>query len=138
MMKNYSKESIRKLTECIVKSSQAYNWLIDNNYRELIALSNAINGNKAESRWLMENKFVHLAAFANAMLGDKNAFEWLHKSRIILWAATASIILNDDKQAYVLLKTKGYDHFLLLAQIIKKKLDIESMGDDEAMHKKPI
>ena len=54
-----------------------HQWLLENGYPELAALSDTIKGSRNALEWLMKNKYFHLAAFDAAIDNNKNAKEWL-------------------------------------------------------------
>ena len=56
-----------------------YQWLLNNGYPELAALSEAIKGSKLAFKWLIDNKYHHLAAIDSVLDGSQNAKIWLRK-----------------------------------------------------------
>lgn len=54
-------------------------WLLNNGYPELAALSDAIKGSKLAFQWLVKNKYYHFAAFDSILDDSKDARFWLKK-----------------------------------------------------------
>lgn len=120
-MKRYSSESINHFTRHVMGDTSSYNWLVANNYQELIATLDAIRDDKVAFKFLMTNKHVLLAAFVNAIWDDSSAFQLLWKAKAFEWAATANIINGDDK-AEVFLKNIKKEHYILLARAIQSRI----------------
>jgi len=57
-----------------------FDWLFNNGYPELAALSNAIRGNTKAIDWLIKNGFTHFAAFDAASVDDDGAMKWLQNN----------------------------------------------------------
>jgi hypothetical protein len=54
-MKHYSTHAIDQLTKYALKDTAAFNWLINNGYRELVATFDAIRDDKKSFKYLMDN-----------------------------------------------------------------------------------
>jgi hypothetical protein len=117
-MKHYSTHAIDQLTKYALKDTAAFNWLINNGYRELVATFDAIRDDKKSFKYLMDNKHFVLAAFVNAIWDDSKAFQLLMKVNAFQWAACANTI-NGDEKAEEFLKKSGNEHFVLLAHAIQ-------------------
>lgn len=116
-MKHYSTYAIEQLANHIQGDIAAFNWLINNDYKELIAVIDAIRDDKKAFKYLIESKQFILAAFVNAIWDDTKAFKFLIDSKAFDWAACANIINGDDK-AEEALKRAGKYHFIGLAKAI--------------------
>lgn len=135
-MKVYPLPPIKKMAECLLGNTVSYNWLVENDYKELVILCGLIRGRKEDVKWLMANKYFELAAFGNAVLGDKDAFEWLMRNKVVIWALTCHASTGDKKAAAILAEKK-LDAYLMLAGVIQKMNDEDATGDLEAAHKLP-
>lgn len=120
-LKQYPKEVIEKFTQHVYQSTEAFNWLILNNYKELIATLDAIRDDKKAFEFLIKNKHYHLAAFVNAVWDDEDAFEFLIKIKQPDWAACARIIDGDEKAEQVLMKLNK-KYFVDLAYAIQSRI----------------
>lgn len=54
-------------------------FLMNNGYPELEALSSAIHSNEAALQWLLENGYPEFAVLSNAIDNEDNAIAWLKK-----------------------------------------------------------
>lgn len=120
-MKRYTKESIDKFTRHVLRDTAAFNWLMMNDHRELIAVLDAIRDDSKAFKYLMDGKHVILAAFVNSVWDDEEAFHFLMKAKAFEWAACANIINGDDKAADFLKRIKK-EHFVLLAHAIQSRI----------------
>jgi hypothetical protein len=116
-MKHYSTFAIEQFGKHIFGEIEAFNWLIENDYRELIATLDAIRDDKKAFKFLIDNKHFELAAFVNAIWEDSKAFKFLIDQKAFDWAACANIINGDDK-AEEALKRAGKTHFIALSHAI--------------------
>ena len=73
----YPKDSIQYLTRHIMRDTAGFNWLMEHEYTELIALFDAIRDDRRAFAMLMDNKYFILAAFANAIWDDEKALKLL-------------------------------------------------------------
>lgn len=120
-LKTYSKEVIEKFTQHVCNDTAAFNWLVLNNYRELIATLDAIRDDKNAFDYLIKSKHYHLAAFVNAVWDDEEAMNFLIKIKQPDWAACAKIIDGDEKAEEILLKLDK-KHFVNLAHAIQARI----------------
>jgi hypothetical protein len=120
-MKAYPKLAIDQLTRHTLKETPAFNWLMENGYRELIAVIDAVRDDKMAFKFLMESKHFVLAAFVNAIWEDEKAFKFLIDAKAFDWAACANII-NGDQKAEDALNLAGKQHFVLLAHAIQSRI----------------
>lgn len=126
---HYSGDAIRKMTEMFgPRSTAAYNWLMERNYRELAeAVEFLQKGTERSFRWLVDNKHFEIAAFINAVRGDKKAFRWLMQNNLVFWAATANAV-NKDKEAMAWLMANKLIAYAELAQAI---LDYDKLDNSD-------
>lgn len=120
-LKSYSKETIEKFTQYVYNDTAAFNWLILNNYKELIAALDAIRDDKKAFEYLIKSKHYHLAAFVNAVWDDESAMEFLINIQQSDWAACAKIIDGDEKAEQVLFKLNK-KYFIDLAYAIQSRI----------------
>ncbi|HLG02437.1 MAG TPA: hypothetical protein VI731_02510 [Bacteroidia bacterium] len=137
-MKQYPGGAIQKMSELFQPvNAQAYNWLIEKGYRELVEAAEFIKTGRDQSfRWLVDHKHFEMAAFINAVKGDKKAFQWLMQNKSLFWAATANAI-NKDKQAMAWLKQNKFDVYVQLAQAIIEFEKLDN-SDFSGYYKPPI
>lgn len=117
-MKHYSIHAIDMFTRHVLNDTPGSNWLVENNYRELIAVIDAIRDDKKAFKYLIANKHFELAAFVNAIWEDEKAFQFLIKQKAFDWAASANMICGDDK-AEAALERAGKNHFVMMANAIQ-------------------
>lgn len=120
-LKSYPKEAIEKFTQHVYQNTSAFNWLILNNYKELIAVLDAIRDDKKAFEFLIKSKHFHLAAFVNAVWDDEEAMKFLIQIKQPDWAACAKIIDGDTTAEEVLLKLNK-KHFVDLAYAIQARI----------------
>jgi hypothetical protein len=120
-MKKYSAQTIDHFTRHVLRDTASFNWLMNNNYRELIAVLDAIRDDTVAFRYLMDNKYVVLAAFVNAIWDDEKAFKFLMDAKAFEWAACANIVNGDDK-AEAFLKRIKKENYVLLAHAIQSRI----------------
>jgi hypothetical protein len=121
-MKHYSAYAIDQFTKhVLLNDAAASNWLMENNYRELIAVIDAIRDDKAAFDYLIKGKHFELAAFVNAIWDDSKAFKFLIDNKAFDWAACANIINGDEKAEAALLRYNK-KHFVQLAHAIQGRI----------------
>jgi hypothetical protein len=120
-MKFYSTHAIDQLTRHCLKDTIGFNWLMNNGYKELIAVLDAVRDDKQAFKYLLDNKHMELAAFVNSIWEDQKAFKFLMDAKAYDWAACANII-NGDQKAEDALKRAGKNHFVLLAHAIQSRI----------------
>jgi hypothetical protein len=112
----YPEDALVRMKAYLDSDKEALEWLLTNNYKELIATIDAIKGSDAAEQWLEENKYMVLLAFTKAVWDDEGAFVFLMKHRFYDWAAMANIVNGDQK---------AYDIFFKLKKKVKLELAIE-------------
>ncbi|MEO6902648.1 MAG: hypothetical protein ABI315_05790 [Bacteroidia bacterium] len=126
----YTKEVIDKTTTWIRGNNIAEQWLIGNNFEELVYLKDALSRNAKALEYLLIKKHVVLAAFVNAVWDDEKAFKLLMDQKAFHWAAVANYI-NGDVKAAAFLQKGNLTHYLELAKRIQEKIRKEG---DEGMN----
>lgn len=117
----YPKVSIQYLTRHIMRDTAGFNWLMEHEYTELIALFDAIRDDRRAFAMLMDNKYFILAAFANAIWDDEKALKLLMDMKAFEWAACANRI-NGDVSAEEFLKRIQREDYVLLAHAIQSRI----------------
>ena len=137
-MKVYTPKEIIHLSEAIHRNEVSYQWLLQNNCRELAALSDyLVYGNYHAKRWLRRNKYEMIRIFIKAWEDDtSSSFDFLMKNNLKEWAATINAS-NDNEKANQWLIGSNYRHFSLLAKAInsipERTDEIYFDEDDEDM-----
>lgn len=121
-MKHYSAYAIDQFTKHVLfNDAAASNWLIENDYRELIATIDAVRDDKAAFQFLIKGKHFELAAFVNTIWDDEKAFKFLIDKKAFDWAACANIVNGDEKAEEALLR-HNKKHFVQLARAIQSRI----------------
>jgi len=126
---NKSKLYIRQMVDYPVKvliafgetfagNEELLNWLLNNGYPELAALSSAIRGSEEAFKWLMANGFPELAALDSAIDEDKKAYDWLNYHKHF-FLAVLSDACHNQPEAIAWLTRHDLKIFLLIAAKIR-------------------
>ena len=76
--KNYSPNIIITLARAINKNEESYQWLLNNGYKELAAVSDCfVYNNRKSYRWLTDFNYSFLTTFIDAAHDDHEAFNFL-------------------------------------------------------------
>jgi hypothetical protein len=124
----YEKDAILHLSELIKGNDESRLWLIKNNFPELVLLHYSINKRDDALKELMKKNYVEVTAFAQSIRGNARAFNWLAENKKFILAATVQVIYK-KREAGIWLKKNKLDHYLILAETIRKRLDEEESGD---------
>lgn len=100
------------------KGEHFYNWLLENGYPELAALSSGIRGSDEAIGWLMKNKYQHFAALDGAIDNKQGAYNWLMKYEYYFLAVFADAV-NNKPEAIAWLKKKNLEIFIQIAEKIR-------------------
>lgn len=117
----------------IAGKTEFFNWLLNNGYPELAALSNAIRGNTKAIDWLINNRYQHFAAFDAASVDDDRALKWLEDNNHV-FLANLALASRGNQEAIDQFKAAELDIFLRIAFRIKKFTD----GQVFDYHKPPF
>ena len=71
-------------------------FLMNNGYRELEALSSAIHSNEAALQWLLDNGYPEFAVLSNAIDNEDAAIAWLDKYHCTFLATFAAACRKED------------------------------------------
>jgi hypothetical protein len=124
----YPEDALIRMKEYLEGSKAASDWLLANNYKELIATIDAIKGSDAAEEWLQTNKHMVLLAFTKAVWDDEGAFVFLMRHKYIDWAAMANIVNGDQKAYDIFFKLKKKVKLELAIQIRNTKRDAQNRG----------
>ena len=71
-------------------------FLMNNGFRELEALSSAIHSNEAALQWLLDNGYPEFAVLSNAIDNEDAAIAWLDKYHCTFLATFAAACRKED------------------------------------------
>ena len=77
---------------------KSYKWLLENNHRELAALADGLHGDDKAKVFLIRSGHQELAVFIDAAEGNKTAIDWLIKFNHKHWLAVAIEIYQWNKK----------------------------------------
>lgn len=86
----------------------------------LIAMTEAMDGNRLIHKWLFDNGYPEIGFFVSALQQDIRAFEWLMKHGYPEYAALCNAIDNDEKAKEWLIANK-FTFLLILLDCVEKK-----------------
>ncbi len=132
-MKEYPPKILVAFGEAVGHNTKIHQWLLDNGYPELAALTACLMGQRDAEEWLKKHKFNHLLAFHYAVYDDENARKWLALYKYNLLAVLADAV-NGYKPAMEYLRKRNLNVFIRLALKIKKLKD-EVIFDANDYHK---
>ncbi len=110
-----------------------FQWLLENNFPELAALSNAIRGNTDAINWLVNHGYRHFAAFDAASVDDDNAMKWL-ENHSYTFLATLAKASRGQQNSIDKLNQLDLEIFVRIARRIKEFSD----GQTFDYHKIPF
>ena len=101
-----------------------FEWLLNNGYPELAALSNAIRGDEGAVQWLLKSNYPQYGVLSNAMDNETKAVQWLidFKDEFLLQFAQAS---RGNEDSIEWLRRKQLNIFIMLAEKINKILKFQ-------------
>ncbi len=115
--KEYSAEAILALSAAIERNENAFDWLTQNEQKELAALAEVILFSKNEAmEWLKNNHFNNVVSFVGALNEDEDAINYLMMNDGKAWAATAEVVNGSDNAQEWL--ERFFPHFEKLADAI--------------------
>ena len=117
--------------ETITGNDEIHDWLVNNGYPELAALSNAIRGSDDAVKWLIKHK-PEFAVLDSAIDNDPKALVWLNSHKLYFLEVFADACRGKE-EALKWFGKKDLQVFLRLAQKIKEYRDGQSY-DYHKMH----
>ncbi len=119
-MLEYPPKILLAFGETFTETDGAFHqWLLQNGYPELAALSSAIRGSHEAADWLLKNKFPHFAALDGAIDKQPKAYAWLRKYRFDFLVIFADAV-NQRSEAEQWLRSNNLPLFLRLAAKIRE------------------
>ncbi|HET6991458.1 MAG TPA: hypothetical protein VFJ43_09050 [Bacteroidia bacterium] len=112
--KIYSQEAILALAAAIGRDDDAFNWLMENDNKELAALADVLLYRKSAAlEWLKNNQFSIIVSFIGALGDEEDAINYLMLNHAKQWAATADLVNgNEEAQDWL---AQFFPHFGKLA-----------------------
>ena len=129
----YPSKVIIALGEAISGNKKIMQWFMKNGYPELAAYSSAVRGSDEAVQWLIKNKYPELAALDAALSRDANAYQWLHKYKFPFYILFAEACQGKPIALSKLKKEPNREAFLHLAMKTKHFFDTKTFD----YHKKP-
>ncbi|MFA8449116.1 MAG: hypothetical protein ACEPOW_00310 [Bacteroidales bacterium] len=83
--------------ETMTGNEKIHQWLLENGYPELAALSSSIQGSEEALKWLTENGFVEFAILDAAIDEQPSAMQWLKKYGLDIELKFAAMCNKDQK-----------------------------------------
>src|SRR5690554_5174481 len=110
------------------------NYLLENDYKELVMASHAIHLKDKARDWLMENGYPHVMAMINAAEGNQQALNWLQKNNFLLFYNMA-LAIDGNNEGFKWINQNSTQEYFYLTKIIKDVKDkIEEDHND--IHKR--
>jgi uncharacterized membrane protein YgcG len=95
--KEYSAKAMLALAATIRKDEEAFNWLLENDNKELAALADVlVYGQQDALEWLKTNHFNQLVSFVGALEEDEDSINYLMMNDGKKWAATAEMVNGSE------------------------------------------
>jgi len=134
---DYSPKIILAWVKSLEGHTDITKWLLDNGYKELVMVNQAIYLKEEARNWLMHNGYPHLMAFVNAAEGNEKAQKWLKNNKFELLHHLA-LAIDDEKESWQWININSTKDIFLLAKtikIIKDKIeerhnDVHNFGRD--------
>ena len=117
-MLQYPVKVLLAFGETFSENEGLLNWLLQNGYPELGALSSAIRGSEEAYLWLIKNGFRELAALDSAIDDNKQAYEWLNINKHF-FLAVISDACHNEAEAIAWLVKNDLQVFLNIAAKIR-------------------
>ncbi|HLV40874.1 MAG TPA: hypothetical protein VKY37_01250 [Brumimicrobium sp.] len=115
-------------------NTELLNYLLDNDYKELVMAAHAIQLKDKARDWLMENGYPHVMAMINAAEGNKQALQWLRMNNFLLFYNMALAIDGED-EGFKWINRNSTQEFFYLTRIIKDVKDEIEAGHND-IHKR--
>lgn len=114
--------------------SDLLNYLLENDYKELVMAAHAIRLKEKARTWLMKNGYPHVMAMINAAEGNQQALRWLKANNFTLFYNMALAIDGEAEGFHWLNKNSTQEYFFLTRIIKDVKDEIEEGHND--IHKR--
>ncbi len=130
----YHPKIILAWAKAVEGNQELLNYLINNDFKELVMATYAIQLKDKARDWLMNNGYPHVMAMINAAEGNEEALDWLKKNKFDLFYNMALAIDGENEGLIWIRKNCSPEIFLLTTSIKKVKDDIEEYNND--LHKR--
>ncbi len=119
-IKKYTAEEIIMLSKAMYKQKEAYEWLKENDCKELAAFTDVLHhNNKSALTFLHQYNFEIITEFLGALNDNPSSYKYLMENDAKEWAAVISV-LNDNSKASAWLTKNELKHFLVLSNALQK------------------
>ena len=127
-MLNYPPKILMAFGETFSETDSAFQqWLLQNGYPELAALSSAIRGSYEAADWLLKNNYPQFAALDGAIDKQPKAYAWLRKYNFDFLVIFADAV-HQRPEAEKWLRENDIPIFLLLAEKIRNFRDSQTFN----------
>ncbi len=135
-LSDYDVKVLLAFGESLKKNKKFFQWLMENGFPELGALSAAINSDSEALKWLLKSKFPEFGVLSNAIDGEENAFLWLKKHNCDFLLRFALACRKDDKAIkwFVANDLKLFIQFIQMIHVILQ----QQIDDSADVHRRRI
>ncbi len=127
-MLHYPPKILMAFGETFTEKDGAFlQWLLQNGYPELAALSSAIRGSYEAADWLLKNNYPQFAALDGAIDKQSKAYAWLRKYNFDFLVMFADAV-HQRPEAEKWLRENDIPIFLLLAEKIRNFRDSQTFN----------
>lgn len=131
---NYHPKIILAWAKAIEGNEELLNYLNENEFKELVMATYAIQLKDQAREWLMDNGYPHVMAMINAAEGNPEALNWLKKNKFELFYNMA-LAIDGDNNGFIWIKHNASPDIYILTTAIKQvKDEIEDFNND--IHKR--
>ena len=117
-IKKYTAEEIIMLSKALYKKEEAYEWLKENDCKELAALTDVLlHDNKSALTFLRQFNFEIITEFLGALDDHPSSYKYLMESDSKEWAAVISM-LNNSSDALAWLTKNELNHFAIFSKTL--------------------
>ncbi len=119
-IKKYTAEEIIMLSKALYKQEEAYEWLKENDCKELAAFTDVlVHDNKSALTFLHKFNFEIITEFLGALDDHPSSYKYLMENDSKEWAAVISM-LNNSSDALAWLTKNDLKHFTILSNALQK------------------
>lgn len=130
----YHPKIILAWAKAVEGNQDLLNYLIDNDFKELVMATYAIQLKDKARDWLMDNGYPHVMAMINAAEGNEEALNWLKKNNFNLFYNMA-LAIEGENEGFIWIRRNASPEIFILTNSIKKvKDEIEEYNND--LHKR--
>ncbi len=118
----YDAKILMALGEAIDGNKKIFAWLLNNNYPELAAFTAAVHADEKALMWLIKHGYPHLAILSDAIDDEDKAKEWFKKYNLTFYLIFADACSVGGEAAMKWLQDHKYKVLMILAMKIKEVL----------------